>query len=108
MSRSFSYDLSMPETPADAQARVRGVVTDQLRQTAKMRLASEQSNSLTFRPQWSWPLLAALYRMISGEAVKVNLSAIDSGTRVAVSGKVAGGAEKVADRQFWAQTLGAT
>jgi len=108
MSRSFSYDLSLPETPTDTQARIRRGVTDQLRQTANMRLAKEQSNSLTFRPQWSWPLLATLYRIISGETVEVNLSAIDNGTRVAVSGRVAGGAEKVADRQFWAHTLGAT
>ena len=106
MSQSFSYDLSLQGSPADAQARVRQAVTEQMRQTAKMRLASQASNSLSFRPQWSWPMLVALSRMLGGEAVKLNFSAGDGGTRVTVSGKVGGDAEKVANRDFWAQTLG--
>lgn len=107
MSQSFSYDLSVSGSPADAQARLRDVVTEQLRQSAKLRLASEDSNSLAFRPQWSWPLLAAASRMMSGETVKLNFSADNGGTHVAVSGKVGGSAEKVASREFWAQALGA-
>ena len=107
MSRSFSYDLSLSESPADAQARLRQVVSDELRRSANMRLASEESHSLAFRPQWSWPLLAALFRVISREAVNLNFSAANGGTRVAVSGKVAGSAEKIANRDFWAQTLSA-
>jgi hypothetical protein len=78
-----------------------------MRQTARMRLANQNSNSLSFRPQWSWPLLAALFRVIGGEAVTLSFSAANGGTRVTVSGKVGGDAEKVADRDFWAQTLGA-
>jgi hypothetical protein len=54
-----------------------------------------------------WPLLVALSRMISGENVKLSFSASDGGTQVAVSGKVAGAAEKVASREFWAETLAA-
>lgn len=107
MSQSFSYDLSLSGSPADAQARVREAVSEQMSQTAKMRLASQDSNSLSFRPQWSWPLLAALFRVIGGDAVKLNFSADDAGTRVTVSGKVGGDAEKVANRDFWARTLGA-
>jgi hypothetical protein len=76
-----------------------------MRQTAKMRLSNQDSNSLSFRPQWSWPLLAALFRVVGGEAVTVNFSAANGGTRVTVSGKVGGDAEKVANRDFWAQTL---
>lgn len=105
MSRSFSYDLSLSGPPAEAQARVREVVTEELRQSAQMRLTNEDSNSLTFGPQWSWPLLVALSRRISGETVKLDFSAADGGTRVAVSGKVAGGAEKVAKQEFWTSAL---
>jgi hypothetical protein len=76
-------------------------------QTAKMRLATENPNSLLFRPKWSWPLLAALFRVISGETVKMEFRADNGRTRVTVSGKVGGDAEKVAHRDFWAQTLGA-
>jgi hypothetical protein len=107
MSQSFSYDLSLSGSPADAQARVREAVTEQMSQTAKMRLASQDSNSLSFRPKWSWPLVAALFRMIGGEAVKLNFSADDGGTHVTVSGKVGGDAGKVANREFWAETLSA-
>jgi len=105
MSQSFSYELSVSGSPADAQARVPGAVSDRMRQSAKMRLANQDSDSLSFRPQWSWPLLAALFRVIGGEAVTLNFSAADGGTRVTVSGKVGGDAEKVANREFWAQTL---
>jgi len=107
MAQSFSYDLSLPGPAADAQARVREAVTEQLSQVAKMRLASEDANSLSFRPKWSWPLLAALFRVVGGEAVKLSFSAGDGGTNVTVSGKVGGDAEKVANRDFWAQTLAA-
>jgi hypothetical protein len=107
MSQSFSFDLSLPGSPADAQARVKGSVTEQMRQAAKMRLASQDSNSLSFRPQWSWPLLAALSRMIGGEAVKLTFTDAEDGTRVAVAGKVGGGGQQIANRDFWAQTLSA-
>jgi hypothetical protein len=108
MARSFSHDLSVSGSPSDAQARLRGVLIERLRRSAKMRLASEQPNALTFRPRWSFPVALALYRMISGESVNVRFSAGDGGTRVAVSGKVAGNAEAIADQEFWTEILGAS
>lgn len=106
MARSFSHDLSVSGSPSDVQARLRGVLIERLRRSAKLRLASEQPSALTFRPRWSWPLVLALYRMISGELVNVRFSAADGGTQVAVSGKVAGNAEAIADREFWAEIVG--
>ena len=106
MARSFSHDLSVSGSPSDVQARLRGVLIERLRRSAKMRLAGEQPSSLTFRPRWSWPVLLALYRMVSGEVVNVSFSAGDGGTQVAVSGKVAGNAEAVADREFWSEIVG--
>jgi hypothetical protein len=108
MARSFSHDLPVSGSPSDAQARLRGALIERLRRSASMRLAGEQPNSLTFRPRWSWPLLLALYRVLSGEVVHVRLSAGEGGTQVAVSGKVAGNAEAIADREFWAEMLGTT
>lgn len=107
MSQSFSYDLSLPGSPADAQARVKESVTEQMRQTAKMRLSSQDPESLSFRPKWGFPLVAALFRMIGGEGVKLNFTAAEGGTRVTVSGKVGGDGEKVANRDYWAETLSA-
>ena len=105
MARSFSHDLSVSGSIADVQARLRGVLIDRLRRSAGMRLASEEPNSLEFRPRWRWPLLLALYLVVSGEAVHVKLSAVDGATQVAVSGKVAGAAEVVADHEFWEEAL---
>jgi hypothetical protein len=107
MSQSFSYDLSVPGLPADAQARARDAVAAQMSQAAKMRLATESPNSLVFRPKWSFPLVVALFRVIAGETVKLDFSAADGETRATVTGNVGGDAEKVANRDFWAQTLGA-
>ena len=108
MARSFSHDLSVSGSPSDVQARLRGVLIERLRRSAKMRLAGEQPSALTFRPRWSWPVLLALYRMISGEVVHVSFSAGEGGTQVAVSGKVAGNAEAIADREFWTEIVGAS
>jgi hypothetical protein len=105
MARSFSHDMSVPGSPSDVQARLRGVLIERLRRSAKMRLAGEEPNSMTFRPRWSWPLLLALYHQVSGETVHVKFSAAEGGTQVAVSGKVAGNAEAVADQEFWAEAL---
>jgi hypothetical protein len=108
MARSFSHDLSVSGSPSDVQARLRGVLIERLRRSAKMRLAGEQPSALTFRPRWSWPVLLALYRMVSGEVVNVSFSAGEGGTQVAVSGKVAGNAEAIADREFWTEIVGAS
>ncbi len=51
-------------------------------------------------------MLVALSRMLGGEAVKLNFSAGNGGYQRHGSGKVGGDAEKVANRDFWAQTLG--
>ena len=52
MSQSFTYELSVPGSPSDAQARVQSAVTERMRQAAKMRLAGQDTSSLSFRPQW--------------------------------------------------------
>jgi hypothetical protein len=105
MPRSFSYDLSLTESPAKARASVREAVTEQVLRSADMRPAHEAPDSMAFRPQWSWPLLVALTRRIRGENINLEFRPSDLGTNVAVTGKVAGNAETVASREFWARTL---
>ena len=108
MAQSFSYDLSVPGTPSEAQARLKGTVTERLRAAASMRPAGEEANSLMFRPRWSFPVLLAATRMIGGENVKLSFTAGGGGTQVAVSGKVGNNLGKVATREFWAETLQGT
>ena len=107
MSQSFSYDLSMSGSPADAQARVHDAVVRRMHDAAKMRLANEDATSLSFRPEWSWPLVAALFRTVGGQEVKLSFGAESGETHVTVSGKVGGDAESIAARDFWTQTLSA-
>lgn len=108
MAQSFSYELSVPGTPSEAQARLKGTVTERLRVNGSMRLASEDASSLTFRPRWTFPIILAVTRTIGGETVTLSFSAGEGTTRIAVSGKVGGMARKLATREFWAETLQAT
>jgi hypothetical protein len=108
MAQTFTYDLSVPGTPSEAQARLKGTVTERVRTAGRMRLAAEDPSSLTFKPGWSFPVFLAASRMIGGETVKLSFSSADDGTRVSVSGKVGKSAKKVATREFWAETLQAT
>jgi hypothetical protein len=105
MAESFSYELSVPGAPPDAQARLKDIVTERLHVAGSMRLASEGPGSLTFRPRWTFPVLLAAVRTISGETVTLSFSADGSGTRVAVSGKVGSSTRRLASREFWAETL---
>jgi hypothetical protein len=74
-----------------------------------MRLVSEDSSSLTFRPRWTFPVMLAAARTMAGETVKLTFAtADDGGTRVAVAGKVGASVKKLATREFWAETLQAT
>jgi len=108
MAESFSYELSVSGAPAEALARLKGTVTERLRVAGRMRLAGEDSSSLTFRPRWTFPVLLAATRTIGGETVKLSFTAGDGGTRVAVVGKVGGSARRLATREFWAETLQAS
>jgi hypothetical protein len=105
MPRSFSYDLSLTETPTTAQARLRELVTEQVFKSADMRPAQEEADSMAFRPPWGWPLLLTLTRRLRGENINLKFRASDGGTTVAVTGKVAGAGETVASREFWTKTL---
>jgi hypothetical protein len=105
MSHTFSYDLTLQDSPTDAQARVRETVISQLRDTAGLHLVDEASHSLAFGPQWSWPVLVALSHKMNGENVKLSFGVAGDGTDVTVSGKVAQNAKSVADRAFWANAL---
>lgn len=105
MPRTFSYDLSLTDSPTSAQARLREVVTEQVRQSAAMRPAQDTPGAMVFRPKLGWPLLVSLTRQIRGENINLKFSATGDGTMIAVTGKVAGDAEMVASREFWTKTL---
>jgi hypothetical protein len=109
MSQTFSCDLSVADAPAIAQARLRTVVTESVLKSTKMRLSTEVNGSLAYRPPINFPLVVALSRRISGENVKVGFTqARDGGTKIEVSGKVAGNSTAIAGREFWTEALTAS
>lgn len=105
MAESFSHELTVSGAPSDAQARFKNIVTERLRVAGSMRLASEGPDSLTFRPRWTFPVLLAAARTISGETVTLSFTADDGATRVTVKGKVGSSTRRLASREFWAETL---
>ena len=109
MAQSFSFDLSVPGAPSEAQARLKGPVTARMKTAASMRLAGEDASSLKFRPSWKFPVTLAVARMIGGEGATLSFAPGEHGTtKIAVSGKVGGSTAKLARREFWAETLQAT
>lgn len=106
MAESFSHELSVPGAPSDAQARYKDIVTERLRVAGSMRLASEDPDSLTFRPRWTFPMLLAVVRMISGETVTLSFAADGGATRVTVRGKVGSSTRRLASEEFWAELFG--
>jgi hypothetical protein len=104
MPQSFSYDVSLAESPDKAHARVRDIVTEQVLKSAEMSPCLEGPASMAFRPKLGWPLMMTATRRIRGENINLEFQPSDLGTTVAVSGKVAGHAD-VASREFWTKTL---
>jgi hypothetical protein len=67
MSQTFSYDLSVADAPAIAQARLRTVVTESVLRSTKMRLGTEVNGSLAYRPPINFPLVVAVTQNQRGE-----------------------------------------
>jgi hypothetical protein len=104
MPQTFSFGLSLSETPSEAHARVRESVTAQVFKSADMSPCLEGPVPLAFRPKLGWPLLAVATRRIRGENINLEFRPAATGTTVAVTGKVAGH-DEVASREFWTKTL---
>jgi hypothetical protein len=123
MAQSFSYEFSTSGTPAEAQERLRLVLSERLRRPSggggarnlhrEMRLSQRTTSSLTYKPKLVAPLpistMVWLGRLLTAERVNLTFTpnAGDGQTRITVSGKVGRGGEAVADREFWAEALAA-
>ncbi len=108
MSRTSAYGLSLTGSSKDARARLRELVTEQVLQSTEMRPARDQPNSVASNPSVVGRCSSRSHAGLRGENINLSLSSTAQGTKVAVSGKVAGHGEKVSNRKFWARTLTAT
>jgi hypothetical protein len=110
MASSFSFDFSTSERPDDAQAQLRGRLTERL-SSMGMRLSKQTPTSASYRPKWKPIIIGTLIwlsRELSGQKVNVTFTSDEGETHMKVSGKVSGKAQPVADKEFWTGVLSTT
>jgi hypothetical protein len=107
MASPFTVELSMPEAPAEAQARAVDALTEPARAVG-LRLTKRGAGELQYKPRVQFPFLIMLWHNINGEKMTVTFEPGESGaTRVLISGAVARGNHPLAsDPEHWTEALG--
>jgi hypothetical protein len=108
MASPFSVELSMPEPPAEAQARAATALSEPARLVG-LRLTKRAAGELQYKPRVQFPFAIMLWHNLNGEKMTVNFEPGESGgTRVSISGAVARGKHPLAaDPEHWSESLGA-
>jgi hypothetical protein len=107
MSNAFNVELSMRETPGDAQERAAAALTEPARAIG-LRLTKRGSGELGYQPRVKFPLLVSLWHRLNGEQMTVKFQpGAEGGTRVTISGAVARSKHAMAaDPERWSEALG--
>ena len=106
MASAFNIELSMSESPAEAQARAMDAFTGPA-SAVGLRLTERRPGELQYRPVVRWPFLAVLWRNLNGEKMTVAFEPADGGgTRVTINGAVARAKQPLAtDPGHWTDVL---
>jgi hypothetical protein len=109
MGSKFEVEMTVRESPQEAQSRAAGVLK-QAAGAVGLRLAARVPGQLRYRPPIQWPLLLALYHRFSGEQMVVSFRPADGGgTAIVLQGSVARGRLALAaDPEHWAAPLAGT
>ena len=109
MARSFEVELSMRESPSEAQSRAAVALADAALRVG-LRLTGQRPGELTYTPRVQFPFALMLWHKLQGEKMTVTFSpGSDGGTRVTISGAVASARHPLAsDPEHWTEALGAT
>jgi hypothetical protein len=109
MAKTFRVELLMREIPADAQARAATALKDPARAVG-LRLKTRSAGELAYGPPIGFPFLVNLWHHLNREHMTVRFEpGAGGGTRVTISGAVAGGNQKAsADPEHWLEALGAS
>jgi hypothetical protein len=107
MAVPFNVELSMPEPPAEAQARAAEALKDPTRSLG-LRLSKRAPDELTYSVRYQFPFVRMLYHMLNGERMTVRFApGPDGGTAVTIDGATARGrAPLAADPEHWTEALG--
>jgi hypothetical protein len=103
MASAFNIELSMSESPAEAQAHAADAFNEPA-SAIGLRLTERGAGELKYRRLVQWPFLVVLWRYLNGEKMTVKFEPADGGgTRVTVNGAAARGKHPLAtDPGHWA------
>jgi hypothetical protein len=106
MTNAFDVELTMSESPAEAQARAADAFTEPAAAIG-LRLTERGPGELRYRPRVQWPFLVMLWHQLSGEKMTVRFEPADAGgTRVTIRGAVPRGRYPLAtDPGHWTDAL---
>ena len=106
MASAFNSELSMSESPAEAQARAADAFTEPA-SAVGLRLTERGPGELKYRPLVQWPFLIVLWRNLNGEKMTVKFEPADGGgTRVRIDGAVGRAKQPLAaDPGHWTVAL---
>ncbi len=109
MAKTFSVELSMSETPSEAQARAATALEKPARAVG-LRLKGREEGKLDYRPPVGFPFLVNLWRHLDREQMTVKFApASTGGSHVTISGAVASGRHALAaNPEHWSEALGAS
>ena len=108
MPAPFTVELSMRESPPEAQARAESALKDPARRVG-LRLTKRTAGELGYTPRVQFPFLVMLWHTLNRERMTVTFRpGADGGTRVTLAGTVARGNHPLAaDPDHWSEPLGA-
>jgi len=106
MASAFNIELSMSESPVEAQTRATRAFTEPA-SAVGLRLTGRGPGELRYRPPVQWPFVLVLWRMLNGERMTVRFEPADSGgTRVTINGATARAKQRLAaDPEHWTDAL---
>jgi hypothetical protein len=107
MAKSFDVEITVPDAPAQAQARAVSALAEAARAVG-LRLTKRGPAELRYSPRVQFPFVLMLWHNLNGERMTVTFEdAPGAGTRVQLSGAVAQGSHALAsDPEHWSEALG--
>lgn len=109
MASPFEVELSMPQSPSEAQSQAAGALNDAALAVG-LRQTGRRPGELQYTPRVQFPFVRMLYHKLQGEKMTVTFSpGSEGGTRVTIRGAVARSVQPLAsDPEHWSEALGAT
>jgi len=106
MASAFNIELSMSESPAEAQASAADALTEPA-SAIELHLTERGPGELKYRPLVQWPFLIVLWRNLNREKMAVKFEPADGGgTHVTIDGAVARAKQPLAaDPGQWTDSL---